>query len=91
MTSYSNKNKNLVNRYGSIILFPLLLSGFMSFIITGISTLRLMGSDAAVNDFGMFFGTYRHVYVASWLVAFPVVMIVAPIVRRIVAKVFPQS
>lgn len=63
------------------LLFGLLLSGLMSFIISGIATLRTLGLVSG------FFGLWRSAWISSWIVAFPTVLVVAPIVRRIVARV----
>jgi hypothetical protein len=63
------------------ILFGLLLSGFMSLIVSGIATARAIGlSDAFVFK-------WITAWLGAWLVAFPAVLVVAPIVRRIVAQV----
>lgn len=63
------------------ILFGLLLSGMMSFIVSGLSTFRSIG---LVDGF---FFTWITAWLGSWVVAFPVVLFVAPMVGRIVAKV----
>ena len=63
------------------ILFGLFLSGLMSFIVSGISTLRAIGvSDA-------FFGAWMTSWGYSWAVAFPTVLVVAPLARKMVAKI----
>jgi hypothetical protein len=62
-------------------LFALLLSGFMSCIISGLSTLRTLGMVDGVV------GLWAMNWLASWAVAFPIVLFIAPLVRRIVARV----
>ncbi|WP_169569940.1 DUF2798 domain-containing protein [Sneathiella limimaris] len=62
------------------ILFGFILSGLMSFIVSGISTLRAIGWH---DDF---FLSWVGAWVPSWMVAFPVVLFVAPLTRRIVHK-----
>ena len=62
-------------------LFGLLLSGMMSFIVSGIATFRATG---AVDGF---LGLWIGAWLPSWAVAFPTVLIAAPLVRRIVAAV----
>ena len=60
------------------VLFGLLLSGMMSFIVSGISTLRAVGWDNLA-------ALWMSSWVFAWAVAFPTVLIVAPVVRRLVA------
>lgn len=61
------------------VLFGFLLSGMMSFLVSGISTLRAIGLADG------FFGIWISAWLPSWLVAFPAVLIVAPVARRVVA------
>jgi Protein of unknown function (DUF2798) len=65
-------------------LFPLLLSGFMTFLITGISMTRVLGIDVLVTDPGNFLQIWMKAYVSSWLVAYPILLLVIPVVRRMV-------
>lgn len=61
-------------------LFALILSGLMSFIVSGIATLRAMGwSDAFPS---LWLGSW----LSAWLVAFPAALVIAPLTRRIVAR-----
>ncbi len=64
----------------SHILFGFILSGLMSFIVSGIATLRAFG---AIDGFG---GLWISAWMPGWLVAFPTVLLVAPLTRRIVAR-----
>jgi hypothetical protein len=58
-------------------LFGLILSGLMSFVISGISTLRATG---LIDDFpGLWIGAW----LTAWLVAFPMILLVAPFARQI--------
>lgn len=66
-------------RYSSIV-FGLILSGLMSFLVSGISTLRVFGFSDGL------FAQWIGAWLPSWLVAFPAVLIVAPITRRLVAR-----
>ena len=64
----------------SHILFGLILSGLMSLMVSGLSTLRAVGP---VAEFPMLWlGNWAY----SWSLAFPAVLIVGPITRRIVAR-----
>lgn len=60
-------------------LFSLLLSGMMSCLVSGIATYRALGF--VPNFVAEWMGAWG----SSWLVAFPAVLIVAPIARRMVA------
>ena len=61
-------------------LFGLILSGLMSLLVSGISTLRAVG---IVDGFA---GLWISAWLSAWLVAFPVVLVVAPLTRRAVAR-----
>ncbi|WP_439155366.1 DUF2798 domain-containing protein [Yoonia sp.] len=62
------------------VLFGFLLSGMMSFIVSGIATVRAAGLHEE------FFGLWMSSWPPSWLVAFPTVLLVAPFTRRLVAR-----
>lgn len=62
------------------ILFGFLLSGLMSFIVTGVATLRALG--LAPDFIHAWLGAWGF----GWPVAFVVVLGVAPLVRWMVAK-----
>lgn len=76
----SDVSRKLPKRFAPI-LFGLLLSGMMSFVVSGLTTFRSIG---LVDGF---LYTWITAWLGSWAVAFPVVLFVAPLVRRIVAKV----
>lgn len=61
-------------------LFGFLLSGMMSLIVSGIATFRALGLSET------FVGLWGSSWISSWAVAFPTVLVVAPLVRRIVAR-----
>lgn len=63
------------------ILFGFLLSGMMSLMVSGISTLRTMGVVEGIV------GLWMSAWIVSWLVAFPTALVAVPIVRRIVARI----
>lgn len=62
------------------ILFGFLLSCFMSFMVSGLSTLRALGFT---DHFGRI---WMGNWMISWAIAFPVVLVVAPVVRAMVAS-----
>ena len=66
-------------RYEAVA-FGLLLSGMMSFLVSGMSTLLAAGIGAG------FPGLWMKAWLSSWALAFPAVLVVAPLVRRILHK-----
>jgi hypothetical protein len=64
----------------SAVVFGLLLSGLMSLLVSGITTLRLNGWAAGLV--GMWVGAW----LTAWLLAFPAVLVVAPLARRLVER-----
>jgi hypothetical protein len=66
-------------------LFGLLLSGMMSFLVSGVATFRALG---AVDGF---LGFWVAAWLPSWAVAFPTVLVAAPLVRRIVAALTREA
>ncbi|MCM5569214.1 DUF2798 domain-containing protein [Burkholderiaceae bacterium FT117] len=65
-------------RYAGIVM-PLLLSLLMTLVVSLISTLRALGPIDG------FLGTWLGAWGLSWLVAFPTLLLVLPIVRRLTA------
>ncbi|EPX84916.1 hypothetical protein ruthe_01913 [Rubellimicrobium thermophilum DSM 16684] len=62
------------------LLFGLILSGMMSLIVSGIATLRALGlAEGLVR-------AWMGAWLSSWAVAFPTVLVLAPLTRRIVAR-----
>jgi hypothetical protein len=62
------------------ILTGFLLSGFMTFIISGIATFRNVG---LTEDFA---SKWIAAYLNGWVISFPTVLMVAPLVRKLVAR-----
>ena len=60
-------------------LFALLLSGLMSFLVSGVALIRTLG---ALPEWT----AWIHAWISSWLVAFPAVMLIAPLVRKMVSR-----
>jgi hypothetical protein len=67
------------------ILFGFLLSGMMSFIVSGLSTFRAIGFG------GVFPVVWMGNWAVSWATAFPIVLVVAPVTRRIVAQLTAKT
>jgi hypothetical protein len=62
------------------VLFGFILSGLMSALVSAIATARVLGVD------GDFPAHWLGAWLPSWAVAFPSVLVVAPIARRVVTK-----
>lgn len=60
------------------ILFGFILSGLMSLLVSGIATWRATGLPPDFTTLWM------GAWINSWIVAFPAVLVVAPITRRLV-------
>ena len=82
MTSLPNPRPRgrLPARYAAIVL-PFVLSLLMTLVISGVSTLMSLGPTRA------FVSTWPAAWALSWIVAFPTLVAVLPMVRRIVALV----
>ncbi len=62
-------------------LFGFVLSALMSFIVSGIATVRNAGFvDGFLN-------LWINAWLPSWIIAFPTVLIVAPMARRLVGMI----
>ena len=58
-----------------------ILSGIMTIMISGISTVLALGPGPE------FLARWPVAWLSSWVIAFPTVLVVLPIVRRIVARI----
>lgn len=67
------------------LVMPFVLSVLMTLIVSAVSTLKSLGPSAA------FLTTWPQAWFLSWLVAFPALLLVLPLVRRIVAFVCDPS
>ncbi|WP_336811266.1 DUF2798 domain-containing protein [Bosea sp. MMO-172] len=76
----SSTYPRLPARYTGVVM-PFFLSVLMTFVVSGISTLKALGPTAE------FLQTWPGAWALSWLVAFPTLLLVLPIVRRLVALV----
>lgn len=71
--------KKLPSRYTAIVL-PFFLSIIMTFVVSMVSTLRSLG----LEDFSI--NVWMSAWVISWLIAFPTLLLVLPVVRKITAR-----
>ena len=72
--------RKLPARFAPVVL-PLVLSILMTFVVSVISTLKSLGPTPA------FLATWPGAWAIPWLVAFPTLLVVLPLVRRIVSWV----
>lgn len=63
------------------ILAALILSGVMSCLVSGIATFRALGPVEG------FVGLWMIAWLNAWAVAFPTLMLVGPVARRLVARI----
>lgn len=63
------------------VLYALILAGIMSLMVTGITTFRAFGLTEDVLSRWIF-----GAWLPSWMVAFPAVLVVAPLTNRLVAR-----
>ncbi|MFY3382695.1 DUF2798 domain-containing protein [Paracidovorax sp. MALMAid1276] len=75
-------------RYGPV-LFSLILSGAMSLLVSGVATYRSLPPQHGFA--GAWMSVWMSSWAASWLVAFPAVMLAAPLTRRAVAWLTRQE
>ncbi len=74
------RRRKLPPKYVHVVL-PFVLSGIMTFIISGISTVNGVGLAPDLLQ------TWARAWVLSWMVSFPTLLMVLPAVRRIVGLV----
>jgi hypothetical protein len=72
--------RRLPARHANLVM-PFVLSVLMTLIVSAVSTLKSLGASQA------FLTTWPAAWMLSWLIAFPTLLIVLPLVRRIVAAV----
>jgi hypothetical protein len=90
MESQNSTEKNAPSVLPNIA-FGFLLSGLMSLIVSGISTARVYGLNRINENVYAYGSAWLSAYLQSWVVAFPVVLVIAPIVRNVVSKLFSKS
>lgn len=79
-TDYTPRGAKLPARYAAFVM-PLFLSIVMTFVVSAISTLKSLGLN------GGFLSTWPVAWGLSWLVAFPTLLLVLPVVRWLVGLV----
>jgi hypothetical protein len=69
----------IARRHGPL-LFALILSCVMTLLVSGLSTWRAVGLDPA------FAQLWLGAWFTSWSIGFPLVLVIAPLTRRLVEK-----
>ena len=72
--------RRLPARFAGVVM-PFVLSILMTFLVSGISTLKSVGATPAMP------AAWMGAWAVSWLVAFPALLVLLPVVRRIVALI----
>jgi hypothetical protein len=67
------------------MLFGFFLSGLMSLLVSGISTLRAAGMEPG------FLALWAGSWLTAWLFAFPAVLLVSPVARRVVRSLLSRD
>lgn len=67
------------------IAISLLLSGCMSFLVSGVATYRAVGLPEG------FFGLWMSAWMPAWAVAFPTMFLLRPVVTRLVMSVVRET
>jgi hypothetical protein len=68
----------MIPRKYAPFLFGFFLSGLMSLVVSGIATVKTVGWEPSV------LAVWTSSWLTAWLFAFPVVLIAAPLTRRVV-------
>ncbi|HET8869634.1 MAG TPA: DUF2798 domain-containing protein [Aquabacterium sp.] len=71
----------MIARKYAPVLFGLILSGMMSLLVSGIATFRAAGLAADFID------GWTRAWLMAWAIAFPAVLLIAPLTRRLVDRI----
>lgn len=64
---------------------PLALTFIMTFLISGVATIRAIG---LVDDMP---SRWMESWLASWILAFPIMLFLMPVMRRLLSRVIEQK
>ena len=65
-------------RRSAPVVFAFLLSGMMTFIVSGIAALVAAGTPPS------FLALWARAWITAWIIAFPALLLIRPVVHRIV-------
>jgi hypothetical protein len=75
----------MIPRKFAPVLFSLILSGVMSLLVSGFSTVAALGTAAGLMT------AWMKAWLGAWLFAFPVVLLVAPVAQRMVKSLTTED
>lgn len=75
----------MIPRRFAPLLFAFLLSGTMSLLVSGITTYRTAAAEAGIVDL------WISAWLTAWLIAFPAVLVTAPLVKWAVDRVTAEK
>jgi hypothetical protein len=78
----NNQGGGLIPPRMEPVVFGFILSGLMSSIVAGVSTVVANGGFGGPPLLGLWVRSW----LTAWLLAFPIVLVVAPLARRIVRR-----
>lgn len=78
--------KHFIAKKHEPIAFGFLITLLMTFFVAGISTILAVGIDAPGLP-----GLWFRAWMSSWAVAFPVILFVGPVVRRILKRIIRED
>ncbi len=84
MTTLSSSSRSRVRKLPASamgIVLPFLLSIVMTFVVSGVSTVLGIGLVEGL------FGRWMRAWAFSWVIAFPVLLIALPIVRKVATMI----
>ena len=67
----------LFPRRSATFVFAFLLSGFMTFVVSGVATLVALGPIAG------FVSVWLRSWITAWIIAFPALLLIRPLVHRL--------
>jgi hypothetical protein len=69
----------MLPKRSAIYVFSLLLSGFMTFVVSGVTTLVALGAVPGMPSIWM------RAWITAWIIAFPALLVIRPLVHRLTA------
>lgn len=75
----------MIRRRYAPLLFVLILSGLMSWVVSGISALRTAGPVPG------FLGLWAGAWLTAWAFAFPIALLATPLARRAVDRLVERE
>ena len=67
----------MLPRRSATYVFAILLSGFMTFVVSGVATVVATGVPAG------FVALWMRAWITAWIIAFPALLVIRPMVHRL--------